>query len=106
MQGNIFKLKKDKVDEWKKWSSYLLSQKNEVIKTLVEENISFEGSFLFSSAEDIFVCMYAKPQIGEFSKSANLEKEINKEHRNKMKECFEEKLSRIENLYFFEVSGN
>lgn len=103
MQGNIFKLKKDKVDEWKKWSSYLLSQEGEVTKTLVEENILFEGSFIFSSAEGTFVCLYAKPRQGEVSKSANLEKEINKEHRNKMKECFEEKLSRIENLYFFET---
>lgn len=34
---------------------------------------------------------------------ANLSREINIKHREKMKECFEERISKIENLYYFEV---
>jgi hypothetical protein len=101
MNGNIFKLKKDKIDTWKEWSSYLLSQKEIVETTLEEENISLEGSFLFTHNNDTFVCLYAvtKPSAGK--KEANLEKEINIKHREKMKECFEERVSGIENLYLF-----
>ena len=102
MDGNIFKLKRDKVDEWKSWSLYLLSHEDTVEKTLAEENISFEGSFLFTYNNDTFVCLYSKTNESSVKKEANLELEINLKHREKMKECFEERIGKIENLYLFE----
>jgi hypothetical protein len=101
MNGNIFKLKKDKIDEWKNWSQYLLSHKDIVEKTLTEENVSFEGSFLFTHSDNTFVCLYTKTNENGVKKDANLEGDINTKHREKMKECFEEKISKIENLYLF-----
>lgn len=105
MQGNIFKIRKHKVEEWKKWASYLISQKKLVAETLEEENVSLEGSFLFSQGEDTLVCLYSVEKNDVNKKEANLEKEINVKHREKMKECFEEKISKIENLYLFESSN-
>jgi hypothetical protein len=101
MNGNIFRLKKDKVDEWKNWSNYLLSQREVVEKTLKEEHISFEGSFLFTHNNDTFVCLYSKVIENKSKEQANLELEINQKHREKMKECFEERISKVENLYLF-----
>lgn len=101
MNGNIFKLKKDKVDDWKNWSQYLLSHKNIVEKTLEEESISYEGSFIFKYGDDTFVCLYAKTNENGVKKEVNLELDINNKHREKMKECFEERISVIENLYLF-----
>jgi hypothetical protein len=101
MNGNIFKLKNEKIDEWKKWSRYLLLNKEIVEKTLEEENISFEGSFLFNYGDATFVCLYSKTKESAEKKEANLENELNVQHREKMKECFEERVSKIENLYLF-----
>lgn len=62
MKGNIFKLKKDRIDEWGNWAKYLESQKKEVLMSLEEENISFEGSFIFEINNEKYVCLYAKEQ--------------------------------------------
>lgn len=104
MDGNIFKIKKNKIEEWRNWSTHLLLNKDVVEKTLTEENISFEGSFLFTYADDTFVCLYTKTNEDSIKMKANLELEINSKHKEKMEECFEERVSKIENLYLFKSS--
>lgn len=101
MNGNIFKLKKEKVEEWRKWSAHLIAHEAEVRETLREEHMLFEGSFIFSQQEESYVCLYGKHDGAP--SPTNLERELNRTHREKMKECFEERIGKIENLYYFEA---
>lgn len=100
MIGNIFKLHPEKVQTWLDWASYLKEHNEDVVISLEEEDLSFEGSFSFKMSEDVYVCLYAMPRdIGV--KPTNLEREINRLHREKMKECFSERVSSLTDLYFF-----
>lgn len=100
-QGNVFKLKKDKVDTWKDWSAFLNNHKEEALTTLREENILYEGSLLFQMQNDWYVCLFAYTENG-LIKSANLDTELNVTHKEKMRECFEEKVGPLSIGYIFD----
>lgn len=101
-QGNVFKLKKEKVDSWKEWAQFLNDHASKVIPTLRQENILYEGSLLFQLDEDWYVCLFALKNNNEDSiSSADLTNELNVRHREKMKECFKERVTEVSVPYFF-----
>ncbi len=101
-QGNIVKLKKEKVEIWKAWALFLSQRQQDVVATLREENILYEGSLLFEIAGDWYVCLFAVNEKDAI-KGPNLDNELNIQHRQKMKECFEEKIGPASMLYLFDA---
>lgn len=103
MLGNIYKIRSGKLEVWKEWAKYLEENKEVTIDTIREENLIFEGSFVFTIKGEFYACLYGKPGEGGMKK-ASLEREINVEHRKKINECFEDKKeSSIESIYFFQT---
>lgn len=96
----IFKIKDGKLDQWKNWVEYLRAQKEEVIKSLQEENLISEKCFVFNINTDWYTLFTSE---GE-GKPANMDRVLNQEHKKNMKECFESKII-PENMYFFNIEG-
>lgn len=103
-QGKILKLKKEKVETWKAWALFLVQHQADVIATLREENILYEGSFLFEIAGEWYTCLFAVSEKDAI-KGPNLGNDLNIQHREKMKECFEEKIGPASMLYLFDAGS-
>lgn len=102
MKANIFKIKKEKLDVWKKWCQLLNSDlKMEAIETLIEEKVSYEAFAIFKIKEEFYTIGFGE---GEFL-PANLNKEINIKHQAVKKECLEY-IDSAEMLYELIVKNN
>lgn len=103
MDFKIYKLKPKKEKVWQEWSLLLKQKSEEVLITLAEEGLVFEGSLTFSYKNAKFVCLFGKkdPKACKNSK-VNYNREINISHKTTKKECFEETYIPIEINYFFE----
>ena len=101
IKGHIIKLKSDKIEEWQRWGEFLMQNRKEAQETIREENLKFEGFFIFEINNDFYTCGFMLENEGGV-KETNLQKEINNLHRAKMKECFDAKISEIQQVYFFE----
>lgn len=57
---------------------------------------------MFEINEEWYVCLFAVNEK-DAVKEANLDNELNVQHREKMKECFEEKIGTASVLYLFDA---
>jgi hypothetical protein len=96
----IYKLKKDKVSEWREWCAKLNSSlQEEALQTLKEEGNSLEAFLIFEIGGEFYTIGLG---IGEFL-PVNKDQEINTMHINKKKECFEKAIP-TENLYLLHLA--
>ncbi len=83
-KGNIFKIKKGKLAQWKRWCNLLATKyKKEAIETLKEENVTHEIFLIFSINKQYYTVGMTK---GE-AKPANMERKLNQKHKIMKKEC-------------------
>lgn len=101
MKGWVIKIRKGKEQKWIDWCKELQnSRRNEVIETLVEENLLQEFSAIFKlNGESYIVGM----MDGDFVKG-DPDRDINIKHRQIKDECFDRnnKIA-IETLYHLKV---
>lgn len=96
----IYKLKKDKVSEWKKWCSKIdNSLQEEALRTLKEEESSLETFLIFEINNEFYTIGFG---IGKFL-AINQDRKLNTMHMKKKKECFE-KIIPVENLYSLDIT--
>lgn len=97
--AKIYKIKKDKVDEWRAWCTKLGTELRELaLSTIKEEGNTLEGFVLFQIGDDFFTLGFGE---GDFL-PANIDKEINRLHIEKKKECLDENIA-VELLYFLKT---
>lgn len=105
MKGKIFKIKKDKLEIWKNWCLDLDStHKKEALETLIEEGLNREYGGIFKLKEDYYGYILTDKE----GIPSNKEKEINRTHLNKIKECIdtsEVKPISLNNLYSLEIDS-
>ena len=84
----LLKVKEGKLDQWKQWCNLLMtSRKQEAIDSFKYEGVSSEECHLFKVCNDYYLLGVAEFD-GEH-KEANMDLEINKEHKKQKKECLE-----------------
>lgn len=94
----LFKLKKGKEQVWKDWCTELQTiYKKEALETLKEEGLFAE----FSSTVTIGGDMYVIGGIYQKEKGEKVDRELNRKHEEKKKECFEEKIEAATDLNLF-----
>jgi len=102
MKYVLFKVKKDKLQAWKDWCKTLSTEfKKESLETLKEENLLFEGCLVFPVGNDSYVIGYTL-ENNDGVKPTNLDRDLNKKHLEKRKECLEF-ISRGESEYFMNL---
>ena len=86
MELKLFKLKKGKEGAWFAWCLLLMTTyKKQALKSLKEEGLLFEASGSFKLNGEIYVLgMYHSKNKPN---PTNLEREVNKRHREMKKEC-------------------
>ena len=95
----VYKIRKDKIIEWKSWCEKLNTiLREEALHTLREEGNFLETFFLFEIDGEYYTIGFG---IGEFLPTAKNEK-INAIHVQKKKDCFE-KAIHTEELYRLEL---
>ena len=86
MQGNVFKVKEGKLEQWKAWCEELnTTRKAEALETLKEEGLIYASFVLFSLNGDHYAIGMG---IGE-GKESNKNREINQRHMEMKRECLE-----------------
>lgn len=82
----LFKLKKGKEGKWLAWCLLLMTDhKEEAIKTLEEENVLFEGGALL----ELDGKKYVVGMTNGDAKPTNMNRELNKKHKEVVKDCLE-----------------
>lgn len=95
LKGYVFKIKEGKEVVWKDWSLKIENElKEEAVETIREESCEREISMMFK-IDDVWYAILAGD--GECL-PANMDREINKKHREIKRECFEKRID-IETLY-------
>lgn len=88
LQIALFKIKNEKVQEWKEWCIILQEKLNkEAIETLKEEGLESEFYTIF----EIQGGFYTLAGGNRLKEGKITNREINKIHNDKKKECFEKK---------------
>jgi hypothetical protein len=97
MQGVVIKIKKNKLEEWKKWCNEIQTKyRKEAIKTLHEEKCTQELFSIFQINDDWYTIGMSE---GECLPS-NKQTELNRLHEQKKQRCLESQhVSRAEVLY-------
>ncbi len=95
MKLNLFKIKEGKLQKWLEWGKLLMTNyKEEAIETLKEEGLTYEGFAVF----EIEGSHYTLAMIEGEEKPTNMERELNKKHRDIKKECLG-KIGPIDKVY-------
>lgn len=101
MKQRLFKVKPDKLEQWREWAAVLCVREAEVLDTLQQENASRELATLFTVGNEHFVYM-AMEFLAE-EKSADMNVELNQLHRKNLTECLEP-IAKGEPLYDFKAN--
>lgn len=104
MKGQIFKLKKDKLETWKAWCLEInQNRKDEALETLKEEGLNREYGGILNINGDWYGFIFADKE----GKPSDKSKEINRTHLQKFLECVDDEKgsrARIETLYSLEIN--
>lgn len=88
LQIALFKIKKDKIQTWKDWCISLQKKfSKEAIETLKEEGLESEFYTVFEIKGDFYTLAGGY----RLKNGSTSDRELNKMHNDKKKECFEEK---------------
>lgn len=99
MKSVLFKIKDNKLGQWKKWCEELNTiHREEALKTLAEENFLFEGFVMFQIGSEFYTLGVALEKRGG-GKTADENNLLNKKHYLMKSECLE-KISKGEASYF------
>ena len=86
MEINLFKIKEGKLGKWLEWGKLLATQyKEEAIETLKEEGVNYESFCVFEIRGE----HYTLAMVEGEAKLANMERDLNRKHREVKKECLE-----------------
>lgn len=85
MKSVLFKVKENKLPIWLDWCQFLKKNEIEVVETLNEEKILFEGCLHFQILDTWYVLMFEEYYDAPLPAT---QKEINKIHMQKKIECF------------------
>lgn len=83
----LLKVKEGKLNQWKEWCAYLLTQKEVAKETLRRENANAELGVLFTIGEDNYV--YGSTEYFDTPIKADMTMELNPKHIANVKECLE-----------------
>jgi len=84
-QGNLYKIKQDKLSKWREWCLLLrTTHKEEALETLKEEKNTHELYLIFQIKEDFYVAMMG---VGENLPATS--RELNQRHKAMKEECLE-----------------
>lgn len=94
LQGNIFKIREGKLDQWKNWCHKINTElRNEAIETLKEEKVIQEAFVLLNIDGSSYAI-----GMGEGECLPATSRSINMEHKKQARECLE-KIGKIDCLY-------
>lgn len=89
MKYALFKIKEGKLEQWKNWCSKVRTDfYEEAHKTLIEENLFFEGFLIFEIDKQFYTLGYIQEKEGG-SKPSNKNSSLNLEHLKNKKECLD-----------------
>lgn len=98
----LFRIKNEYINEWKDWCYKLQNDlRKDSVETLIEENVLQEMAMIFK-INDQYYCIGFMESNGEI-KSANQDKEINKQHKLIREKCLE-RVSDVEIGYLIKSS--
>lgn len=83
---------------WTSWCMELAQHGSEIEETLREEGLLWEGCVTFQIREAWYVALSANTK----GQPASTEREINKKHREMLRECLGERVQ-AETLYYFGI---
>lgn len=83
----LLKVKEGKLEQWKHWCVYLLSQKEIAKETLKRENAVAETGVLFTLEGEHYV--YGMTEYFDTPIKADMTMELNQKHIANVKECLE-----------------
>lgn len=102
---NIFRIKENKIGQWKDWCTKLQTEyKEEALETMREEGIIWESFQLFK-INNTFYTLGVDFSPNNSSRKEISEKNLNKIHQSKKKECLEF-VSKTEILYDLIIEKN
>lgn len=97
MKLNLFKIKEGKLEKWIEWGNLLITQyKEEAVETLKEEGVTYEGFCVFEINGE----HYTLAMVEGEAKPANMERELNRKHKETKKDCLEY-VGAVEKVYEF-----
>lgn len=100
LEGNLFRIKPDKLETWKLWCHTLSNElRDEAIETLKEEGMTQEAFVVFELNNDYFTI-----GLGDGQCLPTTDREINRKHKQMGKECLE-KIGKVSCLYNFNLKG-
>lgn len=86
MKTVIFKIKEGKVDTWKQWCTDVNTIfRSEAIEAIKEEGIKYEAFSIVNIGTDFYTIGFGD----DGTNIPNMEREINKKHKEMKKECLE-----------------
>ena len=86
----LWKVKPGKRQTWEDWCGRVMSEhQKEAIVTLIEEDLIRESCVLFGSGDESYVLYKHTTKEGCEKKPMNLDRELNRIHKQLLSECLE-----------------
>ena len=87
----LWKIKPGKRQVWEDWCTYVVDKRHdEAALSLTEEDLVREHNHIFGEGDESYVVFIHQALPGKKKKPANLDRELNRTHFAKIKECLEE----------------